>query len=101
VCKWQFQPGQAIYNGTVIQVNGISWNLLKAFVESDKALTETELIDAGWGHDSDKETKTLQNALSTLRFRLRKSLSLADDQDPIPSVDSGANRAWALADCLR
>ncbi len=96
---WQFLPGQAIYKGTVISVKGIHWKLLKALVEH-KARSEQELIDAGWGHDADKEPKTLQNALSILRRNLQNTLGMLD-KDPIPVVDIGENRAWKIDDSLR
>ena len=99
--NWQFSPGQATYNGTEIRVVGICRKLLECLVKSNSPVTEAELIEAGWGHDADKEPKTLQNQLTSLRKRLRKELSLSDDQDPIPVVDSGASRAWKLGDFLR
>ncbi len=97
---WQFSPGKAVYKGTEIFVNGIRWKLLKALAESKQPLTEAELIEAAWGHDSDKESKTLQNNLSKIRKILRGKLRL-NDRKPIPVVDRGKNRAWLMADFLR
>ena len=99
--SWEFQPGEAIYKGTRFDVSGKSWELLKALANSDKPVSESDLIDAAWEHDSEKDSKTLQNALSSLRCTLRKKLPLSPDVDPIPIVDTCKNRAWKLADTLR
>jgi hypothetical protein len=97
--KWRFAPGEAVFGGIAVPLRGSQWNLLKALVESRSALAEQDLIEAAWGQGANKEPKTLQNQLSSLRRILRKHLSLT--YDPLPVVDSGANRAWKIAEDLR
>jgi len=99
--KWQFLPGAVAYGGIKFLVNGAPWKLLKVLVESKNPLSESELIEAGWGHDSNTAAHTLANRLSELRKTLQKKLSLPDGDDPIPVVDVGSNRAWKLDDTLR
>jgi hypothetical protein len=99
--KWNFLPGKAIYSGKEILLNGIRLKLLKALVDTDGGLTESHLIEAGWGHDQMTESKTVQNHLTKLRNHLRKKLGLNEDFDPIPCVDVCENRAWKLADNLK
>jgi hypothetical protein len=99
--QWQFSPGVATYKEKTIQVSGINAKLLRALVESNRAITESELIDAGWSHDASVEPKTLKNHISAIRRTLKRHLNLDIDHNPIPAADSGRNLAWKIADFLR
>lgn len=100
--SWQFLPGQAAHQNIIFSLNGLRWKILKALVESNKPLMESELIEIGWGHDSEVNPKTLQNNLSAIRRILRNKLQFPKgSQDPIPVVDYRENRAWTIGDFLR
>ena len=99
--KWKFLPGEVKYKNTKIIIVGVRWKLLKALFESERPLTESELIEAGWGHDAEVAAKTVYNHLTAIRKTLRKKLSLTPGDDPIPIVDVGRNRAWRLDDSFR
>jgi len=100
--RWSFVPGAVTFNANIVPVRGIQYRLLKGLAESDIPLTEDELVAHGWGHDQEKETKTLQNTMSGLRKSLEKSLGhVLRGVNPISICDTGPNRAWVLADVLR
>lgn len=94
---WAFEPGMAIFRGKRIDLSGKPWALLKALVEANgKRLDAQQLKDSAWGHDEFPDDRALVSQLSILRTKLRKSLQLPENTDPVPCVDRGPRKAWQL-----
>lgn len=99
---WTFGPGWAAFNGKEFCLRGRGWTLLKALADKPEGIMEDELREAGWpGEDALQISgETIRTQLYRLRQKIRAGLNLPTEFDPIPVLDYGCRRAWALAERL-
>lgn len=94
---WDFQAGEAAYNGKVFQIVGKEALALQHFVASKgKAVTVGDLRNAVWDGDAETEDDTIRSVVSTTRKAIRAGLGLDQTYDPLPSAGRGT-RAYKLA----
>lgn len=89
---WDFQPGQAAYNGKVFDINRKKKELLERFVRARGLPLTIARLRADVWPDNDPEDSTIRGYVCELRKLLREGLKLEPDYDPLVNVDAGAYR---------
>ena len=96
---WDFRSGEVAFRRKVFPLSGVSFSLLKAFVDSRFAITPQALKQKGVINE-DVPNDTIRGYVSRLRDELRAAFGWGKDYDPLPHVDRGKQLAWKLADEL-
>jgi hypothetical protein len=98
--KWHFRPGQYAYKGSVFELSGRHWQILKVFAEATFPVPEKTLRSEIWDDISAAaggvDERTIASTLTHLRRVLRKHWKLPASFNPIPAKDSGKQLCWRV-----
>lgn len=92
---WHFRPGEAAFLGTVFEIRGRQFGVLKALAGQAGGL-EVWSISKSISPEYELSPNSIKAYVSQVRSKLREVFLLDKSVDPLPNVDWGERTAWKL-----